>query len=94
MLRSMHWRESYLLRADVERRLAEGCAGRVTYCLGGVQSSAEGSGPTLPRGVLERVPTPAAKRKIERGTAIKTYFFVELRSDSDAVRLEFTEGPA
>ena len=75
------WRDGYLTRDEVVRLLESGSRWSVTYCVGSSLPPSSGRGPTLPAGVLERVPTQAAKRKLQRGNADKTYFRAEVRQD-------------
>jgi hypothetical protein len=75
------WRETYLTRDEVVRLLDAGFHWSVMYCDGSSLPPTSGHGPSLPAGVLERVPSEAAKRKLQRGRADKTYFRAELRHE-------------
>jgi hypothetical protein len=85
------WQESFLTREEVAQQLEAGTRWVVTYCEGGKLRPVAGAGPTLPVGVLERVPTEAAKRKLQRGKGRKTFFRVEVRRDESGELLDFVE---
>jgi len=89
--RVKRWREGYLTRAEVVRLLQSGYRWTVTYCDVSNLSPSSGRGPTLPAGVLERVPTQAAKRKLQRGNGGKTYFRAEVRQAGSQTVLELVE---
>jgi hypothetical protein len=81
-----------LSREDVERFLNEGGRWVVTYCWGADRDPATGRGAPLPPGVVERVPTAAALRKLARGRRRKTYFHAEFAKQGDEVLVALTEG--
>ena len=85
------WRDGYLTRDEVVRLLESDSRWSVTYCVGSSLPPSSGRGPTLPAGVLERVPTQAAKRKLQRGNAGNTYFRAELRQDGSENVLTLVE---
>lgn len=84
------WPEGALTRDEVERRLIAGADWRIEWCSGARLRPESGSGPDLPQGVLDRVPTRARRRKMERGSSdSRTWMFVV----EDGQRLDFHEGP-
>ena len=85
------WREGYLTREEVVRLLESGCRWSIMYCVGSNLSPVSGRAGTLPAGVLERVPTQAAKRKLQRGNGGKTYFRAEVRQAGSETVLELVE---
>ena len=85
------WSSEDLTRDEVEQLMSSERRWRVTYCWGSKMPPAAGRGPRLPAGVLEHVPTQAAKRKIQRGHSHKTYFRAHLDRDGDDEVLEFVE---
>jgi len=85
------WRDSYLTREEVVPLLEAGFRWSVTYCVGSDLSPIRGRGPTLPAGVLERIPRRAAKRKLQRGNGGKVYFRAEVRQRDSENFLELVE---
>jgi hypothetical protein len=81
-----------LTRQDVERAVRDGGRWVVTYCAGAHQEPTTGRGAPLPPGVLERVPSAAALRKITRGQSRKTYLHAVLARHGDEFVVELTEG--
>ena len=69
-----------LSRNEVEAILDEGTRWRVTYCPGARTADETGAGAPLPRGVLERVPTPAALRKKKPTSRFR--FYANLTTDA------------
>jgi len=85
------WRDTYLTRDEVVRLLVAGSRWSVTYCDRSRLPPSSGRGPTLPVGVLERVPTQAAKRKLQRGKTDKTYSRAEVRHDASETVVQLLE---
>ena len=81
-----------LTRQDVERAVRDGARWIVTYCSGAHHEPRTGRGAPLPPGVLGRVPSAAALRKVARGQSSKTYFHAALTSHGDEFVVELTEG--
>ena len=85
------WQDGYLTRDEVARLLVADCLWTVTYCAGSVLPPVSGRGRGLPAGGLERIPTTAAKGKLKRGTASKTYFRAVLSEGGSHQVLELVE---
>lgn len=86
------WHDGYLTRDEVERLLDDGCRWSVSYCVGSSLSPCSGRGRALPKVVLERVPTQAAKHRFQRGKGSKTYFRPEVRQEGSENVLALVEG--
>ena len=74
------WATGSLSRDEVEAILDEGTRWRVIYCPGARMADETGAGAPLPRGVLERVPTPAALRKKKLTSRFR--FYANLTTDA------------
>ena len=81
-----------LTRQDVERAVRDGARWVVTFCSGAHHEPTTGQCAPLPPGVLERVPSAAALRKIARGQSSKTYFHAVLARHGGDFVVELTEG--
>jgi len=89
-----YWPDGALTRDEVELLLGQDCDWRVDWCAGSKQPPTNGSGPSLPSGVLERVPSRARRRKIDRGLNLdKTWVFVFETAHEGRRLLKFQEGP-
>jgi hypothetical protein len=88
------WPEGAVTRDVVDDALSSSCDWHVEYCAGAQVPSASGYGRQLPDGVLERVPSRAKRRKIERGLERdKTWVFAFLLEENGKRRLHLHEGP-
>lgn len=88
------WPVNGLTREEVASLLASPIDWRIEWCAGSDDAPAEGRGTELPEGVLERIPTRAKRRKIERGLERgTTWMFAWLDEEAAPARLQLHEGP-
>lgn len=88
----MEWHDGGLVRDEAEALLRDGCRWRVSYCWGAHLPDETGVGMTdFPRGVLSRIPTPAAARRIARGRDRRTWFTAHVLEDEDGPVLLLAE---
>lgn len=88
------WPDGAVTRDVVEGELAAS-RWRVEWCEGSGVAPVSGEGATLPAGVLERVPTRAKRRKLERGLGGgTTWMFPHVREHEGVTVIEFREGPS
>lgn len=69
-----------MTRDAVEALLHAGHRWRIYYCEGGKQLPEDGSGYTLPVGILGEVPTPAQWHKYLLGRSSRTLVFANVRN--------------
>lgn len=88
------WPDGAVTRDVVETALESPLRWRIEWCDGARREPTEGTGPTLPDGVLAAIPTRAKQRKIDRGLERdRTWIFAYLSDQGGHTMLDLHEGP-